>query len=198
VAKDRINDAREAVEERIDQVTDAARGTQGIPTVETRAEVEPDFVENAVTQTEERAEELRSKLEDAMRETRLAAPPEDEGLPVLAVDTSVAPPVEEVVSRAHSLADQLREQAAAAATDTTRDDLARIEGIGERSAQALYKAGVLTFAQLAALSDDEIRQKLEDGGVHPHNTLTSWREQATRFAQESSGQQTESDQSESQ
>jgi len=149
--------------------------------VQNTAEQASDVVEVAVGQAEERAEDLREKLEDAMRETRLAAtPPPEDASPTLVVDTSIAPPIEDVIAGAHSLADQLRERAAAA----NRQDLALIDGIGERTAEALYKGGINTFAQLAALSEDEIRQILEANGVQARGTLASWREQAARFAED--------------
>lgn len=159
-AQDRLGDLREAVEERVDQVEDKAE----------------DVVETAVAKSEERAEDLREKLEDVLRETRLGTTETSAVVPD-EIPVAVDP---DVVSKAHTLADQLREAHAA----ETRDDLARIDGIGERSAQALYKGGITTFAKLAALTDAKIRELLEAEGVRVHSSLPRWREQAAELAKE--------------
>lgn len=57
------------------------------------------------------------------------------------------------------------------------DDLKRIEGIGPKISSVLQKAGIMTFAQLAAADADQLRQILRDAGVRVADP-TTWPEQA--------------------
>jgi len=61
------------------------------------------------------------------------------------------------------------------------DDLRRIEGIGPKIAKLLREAGVESYAQLAAMSADEIRDILTAGGV-PVSKPDTWPEQANLAA----------------
>ena len=56
------------------------------------------------------------------------------------------------------------------------DDLKRIEGIGPKTASALQAAGITTFAQLAATSEEQLRNILKEAGVRANPT--TWPEQA--------------------
>jgi len=57
-------------------------------------------------------------------------------------------------------------------------DFTKINGIGKKTSEALYKAGVEDFAQLAALSPDEIEQMLSDQGVRVLGNVEDWIAQA--------------------
>jgi predicted flap endonuclease-1-like 5' DNA nuclease len=75
----------------------------------------------------------------------------------------------------------LDKQAATAAGFTVRgdDDLEVIEGIGPKIAELLHKAGVMTFAQLAAMTGEQIQPILDAAG--PNYKLadpTTWPDQA--------------------
>ena len=62
----------------------------------------------------------------------------------------------------------------------TADDLTRIVGIGPAYAERFQQAGIHTFAQIAQLTADEIRQRinLEPWQGDPEN----WVEQAAEFS----------------
>jgi large subunit ribosomal protein L21 len=57
------------------------------------------------------------------------------------------------------------------------DDLVKIEGIGPKAAEALKQAGIVTFAQLAESSTDDLRGILAEAGLKSMNPDT-WAEQA--------------------
>ena len=62
------------------------------------------------------------------------------------------------------------------------DDLTRIGGIGSKIADRLYAAGIMTYADLASRSADEIIKLLSDvSGLSP-GRLDSWRDQARELA----------------
>jgi hypothetical protein len=54
--------------------------------------------------------------------------------------------------------------AVAAKQDNTREDLTKIEGIGEKIQGLLYKAGIYNYAQLAASSQETLQKILSDAG----------------------------------
>lgn len=58
------------------------------------------------------------------------------------------------------------------------DDLKLIEGIGPKINSVLNNAGVLTFAQLAEMTPEALRQILDDAGLSAINDPTTWPEQA--------------------
>ena len=63
------------------------------------------------------------------------------------------------------------------------DDLRRIEGIGPKIAGVLQGAGIDTFAQLAEMSAEEIRELLSAAGIRVARPDT-WPEQANLAAEE--------------
>jgi predicted flap endonuclease-1-like 5' DNA nuclease len=67
---------------------------------------------------------------------------------------------------------------AAAAPPATADDLTLIEGIGPKSAAALREAGITTFAQLAAITPEQLEQILSERGVRLVGSTATWPEQA--------------------
>ena len=62
------------------------------------------------------------------------------------------------------------------------DDLTRIGGIGSKIANRLYAAGILTYADLASRSADEISKLLSDVSGLSSGRLDSWRDQARELA----------------
>jgi predicted flap endonuclease-1-like 5' DNA nuclease len=70
----------------------------------------------------------------------------------------------------------------AAAVSTGPDDLKRVEGIGPKMESILNAAGIMTFAQLAAKSADELRAILTEGGARAINDPTTWSQQAALAA----------------
>ena len=62
------------------------------------------------------------------------------------------------------------------------DDLKRIEGIGPKISSVLNDAGVQTFAQLAEMTPEALRQILDDAGLSAINDPATWPEQASLAA----------------
>ncbi|MBK8026341.1 MAG: DUF4332 domain-containing protein [Chloroflexi bacterium] len=58
------------------------------------------------------------------------------------------------------------------------DDLTVIEGIGPKMAAALKKAGIDTFAKLAAASVDSLKAAISAAGMSFSPSLPTWAEQA--------------------
>ncbi|MBN1936335.1 MAG: hypothetical protein JW934_16840 [Anaerolineae bacterium] len=61
------------------------------------------------------------------------------------------------------------------------DDLTALEGIGPKIAGVLKMAGILTFAQLAAMDVAQLKALLKEGGIRIANSDT-WPEQAALAA----------------
>jgi predicted flap endonuclease-1-like 5' DNA nuclease len=65
-----------------------------------------------------------------------------------------------------------------------RDDLTQLRGIGPKTADHLAVAGVRTYSQLAALTPDDVKQILADGGFGVASAdPESWPAQATLAAE---------------
>ncbi len=71
-----------------------------------------------------------------------------------------------------------------AANAHTDDDLTKIEGIGKKMEAALKDAGIISYAQLAGSSEDELRQAIEDAGMRFSPSLTTWAKQASYAARD--------------
>lgn len=65
--------------------------------------------------------------------------------------------------------------------DAPRDDLTRIEGVGPKTQEALYAAGITSFAQVAAMTPESLSKTVQAHGVRIAKTDT-WPEQARRAA----------------
>ncbi len=63
------------------------------------------------------------------------------------------------------------------AAPTIRDDFRKLKGIGPKTAEALYKSGILTFEQLGLLSSEKFNQILKDGSI-PSGKADFWQIQA--------------------
>lgn len=68
------------------------------------------------------------------------------------------------------------------ATDTSLDDLTRIEGIGRRMAAALVSEGFSTFEALGLASPAQLRAALANQGLRFAPSLSTWPEQARLLA----------------
>jgi predicted flap endonuclease-1-like 5' DNA nuclease len=62
------------------------------------------------------------------------------------------------------------------------DDLTRIGGIGSKIADRLYAAGILTYADLASRSADELSKLLSDVSGLSAGRLDTWRDEARELA----------------
>jgi large subunit ribosomal protein L4 len=62
------------------------------------------------------------------------------------------------------------------------EDLKRIEGIGPKINDALLAAGINTFAELAAATEDSLKAALESAGMRSHPSMGTWAEQAALLA----------------
>ncbi|HET8574421.1 MAG TPA: helix-hairpin-helix domain-containing protein [Edaphocola sp.] len=72
-----------------------------------------------------------------------------------------------------------QEMPAAEATPTATDDLTKIEGIGPKIAEALHKAGIVTFTDLSGKSAEEVKDILNAAEGHfSMADPTTWAQQA--------------------
>ena len=62
-------------------------------------------------------------------------------------------------------------------TASKGDDLTKVEGIGPKTAEVLNKAGIKTFADLAASKVGDLRTLLEENGLNRYDPKT-WSKQA--------------------
>ena len=62
-------------------------------------------------------------------------------------------------------------------TEVKSDDLTKIEGIGPKTAEALNKAGIKTYADLAGSKVGDLRKILEEGNLSKYDPKT-WAKQA--------------------
>lgn len=74
------------------------------------------------------------------------------------------------------------EAAPAVETAAAPDDLTLIEGIGPKSAAALNQAGITTFAQVAAMTAEQLEQTIKGRGVRLVGSAASWPQQAALAA----------------
>jgi large subunit ribosomal protein L17 len=68
-------------------------------------------------------------------------------------------------------------------TESAADDLKIVEGIGPKIAEILVAKGIVTFAQLAATSEETLKEILtEAGGVYASKDPSTWAKQAEMAA----------------
>ncbi len=128
--------------------------------------------------------EFASKAEDRLRQAQhnleQAAQKARE---TLAHTAEVA---QEAAETARERLEQTAQEAAEAVLDTAQsedaptvyDDFTRINGIGEASQAILYAAGITTYRQLAALSEDELLAIIRAGGGRKSPSMATWAAQA--------------------
>jgi len=118
-------------------------------------------------------------LWERLSEKEEAAPIEIEAQPPEPADETHA-----VEAEAEEVADEIELEAKAPEPPAAPDDLKRIEGIGPKLSSVLQEAGIVTFAQLAAASPDQLEQILEaaDPRLLRLTKPASWPEQAALAA----------------
>lgn len=119
----------------------------------------------------------------------VAAEPEPEALPEPEpepepVVVAVAPAESEAVEAEQEAQPGavLVAQAAAPEIEQDPDDLQRIEGIGPKMAGALHKAGIRTYARLAATDEATLRHAIEADGLKFAPSIVTWARQAQLLA----------------
>jgi len=116
-------------------------------------------------------------IEDAEAEAEVAEESEQAAAPV-------APPEESPAAMNAAEAAAAAEAKAAPAPSGRNDNLAAIRGVDPYTAQRLSERGITSYAQVAALSDDEVAE-IEDAFDLPGNFgRFSWRYQAQQLADE--------------
>lgn len=65
--------------------------------------------------------------------------------------------------------------------DAQAEELARVSGLGRRSAEALVAAGIRSLAELAAADDEALGAALDAAGLPHATTMSSWPGQARRL-----------------
>jgi large subunit ribosomal protein L27 len=104
--------------------------------------------------------------------------------PVVIVDEAPVVVVDEAPVVVVDEAPVVTEEPTVPSEPATNDDLKKIEGVGPKIAQILNEAGIMTFAQLANKTAEQIKDILEEAGprYNIHNP-SSWPAQA-KFAAE--------------
>ncbi|MEP2705665.1 MAG: 50S ribosomal protein L21 [Roseibium sp.] len=75
-----------------------------------------------------------------------------------------------------------KEKAPAAAKEATADDLKKLDGLGAAAAKKLNEAGITSFAQIAAMSADDIARVEEVTSLKGKFERGNWVEQAKELA----------------
>lgn len=78
-------------------------------------------------------------------------------------------------------ADQAEAATLFTAPEGEGDDLTKIKGVGKVAAGQLNEQGITTFAQIAALSDDDVA-KIDETMPFSADQISDWREQAKELA----------------
>lgn len=93
-----------------------------------------------------------------------------------------APAAEAVVEELEPVAETLETEAPA--VEAAKDDLTRLGGIGPKLAEAMNAAGITTYAQIAAMSSDELSKSLSESGARYNKTAAeTWAAQAKLAAE---------------
>ncbi len=93
-----------------------------------------------------------------------------------------APKKEEKATEAKAEA-PIKEEAAPVATESTNDDLTKVEGIGPKAAEALVAAGIASYAKLAEANPEKVKEILTEASSRmAHLDPTSWPKQAKMAA----------------
>ncbi len=68
-------------------------------------------------------------------------------------------------------------------TPIQKDDFQVLKGVGPKTTEALYQAGIFSFEQLALMDSEKLSQLMRGHNL-PAGAVKSWQEQAAQFAQE--------------
>lgn len=132
------------------------------------AEVHPQATKSAVAAASEAAHEIEAVVEPMVEAVDMAA---DE--PEVMVQTEAAAVAEEV----EAISAEPTPPSTPIPTDP--NDLRKIEGIGPKIQSTLNNAGIMSFAQLADRTPDDIRAILKAAGININaNNPETWAEQA--------------------
>ena len=126
------------------------------------------------------AEETLKKLEDKAAAQSATGPEPEPEVEAAAPEPEPVAEVEAVAPAPEPVAKVKATPAPApkAATSSEPDDLTRVEGIGPKYAEILNAAGVNTFAQIAAMSENEIVDLIKSNGGRKSKSMGTWAEQA--------------------
>ena len=113
-------------------------------------------------------------------------PASETDVPVEATPEPATPPEESpaAMNQAEAAEATAAKEAAAAAPPPRGDNLASIRGVDPYTAQRLKERGITTFAEVAALTDDEVASIESDFGLPGNFGRFSWRYQAAQLAAE--------------
>lgn len=128
-----------------------------------------------------KAPKRRAAAEASDQDDAASAPYVREYLPPAAPESAPAA----VVAELPAAADDIPAAPAAETAAATHDDLAVIDGIGPKIANALYEAGITTYSQLAEAEPEALQALLSEANVRVvgrvESSLPTWPAQA-RFA----------------
>lgn len=94
------------------------------------------------------------------------------------IEEEAAPPAQAQATEDTDTTTTEIDEAEADAASGEPDDLTVIEGIGPKMSAALQAAGITTYAQLAASSEDTLRAAVEAAGMRLAPSISTWAEQA--------------------
>ena len=158
--------AKDAAEETLDEV-------------EKQLDVVKEAVKDAKEQAKERVEEAIEYItDDTPDKPTPPATPIKQPVAAPVIDNLEGMPPPPPKSKAVTISVDDTEPEPMAAIPTTPDDLTIIEGIGPSFRDMLVRAGVDTFAKLAAMSADDIVQVIRANGGRKSASMTTWAEQA--------------------
>ena len=139
--------------------------------VEEVEEIAEDVVEEVAEEVVETAEVVEEAVEEVVEEVAEAEEVVEEA--VEDVVEEVAEEVEEVVEEVEEVAEpvveaveEVVEEVAETVEEVTAeaDDLTKVEGIGPKINELFQNAGIRTFADLAAATEEQLKQILVDAG----------------------------------
>jgi predicted flap endonuclease-1-like 5' DNA nuclease len=146
----------------------------------------PNLAEETVTEVpipevEEAAPEMGEVLESEEAAPTVAEEPEPVAEEPLIEDVVEVPPVPVEVIEEELVVEKEPAPVAEAAADEDEkepDDLTRIEGIGPKYSDALIEAGVITFAQIADMTQAQFEEIASEAGMRRAASMETWAEQA--------------------
>lgn len=142
--------------------------------------------EEALNAAEDKLKQIEAQAEAQSEAEKPAPVPEpepevEEPEPVAEVKTIEPEPVVEATAQTIEVEEEAEpepEPEPAVEASAEPDDLTQIEGIGPKYAEILTGAGITSFAQVAALSEDEIITVIRSNGGRKSASMGTWAEQA--------------------
>ncbi|MBG6096016.1 hypothetical protein [Nocardioides luteus] len=148
--------------------------------VEESAAAAPEADTTSESEVEPEVEAAAVPVARAESEDAVASEPEPELEPAAEVEPEVEAAAEAaVVAEAESVAREAAEQE----PEPEPQDLKRIEGIGPKIDAALKAQGYVTYARVAAATEDELRAAIKAEGVRFAPSASSWARQAQLLAE---------------